>query len=70
MQAADMPTSLWAFLIATATPVSAPACFEALLQPARPEPLAARRPLSKTVRFNVLRVVPAGTGGKKGFASF
>jgi small subunit ribosomal protein S11e len=30
------------------------------------------RPLSKTVRFNVLRVVPAGSssGGKKGFAGF
>ena len=30
----------------------------------------AGRPLSKTVRFNVLRVIPAGTGGKKGFAAF
>lgn len=28
------------------------------------------RPLSKTVRFNVLRVVPAGSNGKKGFAAF
>lgn len=28
------------------------------------------RPLSKTVRFNVLRVIPAGSSGKKGFASF
>eukprot|EP00879_Flechtneria_rotunda_P000053 GHRR01000083.1.p1 GENE.GHRR01000083.1~~GHRR01000083.1.p1 ORF type:complete len:157 (+),score=30.32 GHRR01000083.1:105-575(+) len=28
------------------------------------------RPLSKTVRFNVLRVVPAGSGDKKGFSSF
>jgi len=29
------------------------------------------RPLSKTVRFNVLRVIPAGSGGdKKGFSSF
>ncbi|KAK9823069.1 hypothetical protein WJX81_006727 [Elliptochloris bilobata] len=28
------------------------------------------RPLSKTVRFNVLRVIPAGSGGKKGFAAF
>jgi small subunit ribosomal protein S11e len=29
------------------------------------------RPLSKTVRFNVLRVIPAGSrAGKKGFASF
>jgi len=27
------------------------------------------RPLSKTVRFNVLRVTPAG-GAKKGFGSF
>ncbi|CAL8464416.1 g3951 [Coccomyxa elongata] len=26
------------------------------------------RPLSKTVRFNVLRVIPAGSGTKKGFA--
>jgi len=50
--------------------VSASACIDYLPSPARPEPLAARRPLSKTVRFNVLRVVPAGTGGKKGFASF
>ena len=29
-----------------------------------------RRPLSKTVRFNVLRVIPAGAAGKKGFNSF
>ncbi len=29
-----------------------------------------RRPLSKTVRFNVLRVIPAGSGAKKGFGSF
>ena len=28
------------------------------------------RPLSKTVRFNVLRVIPAGSAGKKAFASF
>jgi small subunit ribosomal protein S11e len=28
------------------------------------------RPLSKTVRFNVLRVIPAGAGDKKGFSSF
>ncbi|PSC74714.1 40S ribosomal S11 [Micractinium conductrix] len=28
------------------------------------------RPLSKTVRFNVLRVVPAGSGAKKGFSGF
>jgi small subunit ribosomal protein S11e len=28
------------------------------------------RPLSKTVRFNVLRVIPAGAGSKKGFGSF
>lgn len=29
------------------------------------------RPLSKTVRFNVLRVIPAGSSaGKKGFAGF
>lgn len=29
------------------------------------------RPLSKTVRFNVLRVIPAGSGGdKKGFSGF
>lgn len=28
------------------------------------------RPLSKTVRFNVLRVIPAGSTGKKGFSSF
>jgi hypothetical protein len=29
------------------------------------------RPLSKTVRFNVLRVIPAGSSsGKKGFSSF
>ncbi len=28
------------------------------------------RPLSKTVRFNVLRVIPAGASGKKGFSSF
>jgi len=27
------------------------------------------RPLAKTVRFNVLRVIPAGSG-KKGFSSF
>ena len=30
-----------------------------------------RRPLSKTVRFNVLRVIPAGAGGgKKAFTGF
>ncbi|KAK9795926.1 hypothetical protein WJX73_005369 [Symbiochloris irregularis] len=28
------------------------------------------RPLSKTVRFNVLRVIPAGSDSKKGFAAF
>ena len=28
------------------------------------------RPLSKTVRFNVLRVVPAGSSSKKGFSGF
>lgn len=28
------------------------------------------RPLSKTVRFNVLRVIPAGSGSKKGFKGF
>ena len=29
------------------------------------------RPLSKTVRFNVLRVIPAGSGNqKKGFSGF
>lgn len=28
------------------------------------------RPLSKTVRFNVLRVIPAGSDAKKGFAAF
>lgn len=28
------------------------------------------RPLSKTVRFNVLRVTPAGAGAKKGFSGF
>lgn len=28
------------------------------------------RPLSKTVRFNVLRVIPAGASDKKGFSSF
>jgi small subunit ribosomal protein S11e len=28
------------------------------------------RPLSKTVRFNVLRVIPAGSQGKKGFTGF
>eukprot|EP00884_Botryococcus_braunii_P006671 jgi/Botrbrau1/16004/Bobra.0353s0003.1 len=28
------------------------------------------RPLSKTVRFNVLRVIPAGSGNKKGFKGF
>jgi hypothetical protein len=33
--------------------------------------LLLRRPLSKTVRFNVLRVIPAGSGGdKKGFSGF
>jgi hypothetical protein len=32
---------------------------------------ALARPLSKTVRFNVLRVIPAGSGGdKKGFSGF
>jgi len=36
----------------------------------RPPPLGASRPLSKTVRFNVLRVIPAGSGDKKGFSSF
>lgn len=31
-----------------------------------------RRPLSKTVRFNVLKVIPAGSaaGGKKAFSAF
>jgi small subunit ribosomal protein S11e len=28
------------------------------------------RPLSKTVRFNVLRVIPAAGGAMKGFAAF
>eukprot|EP00873_Tetraselmis_striata_P015921 jgi/Tetstr1/436185/TSEL_025030.t1 len=28
------------------------------------------RPLSKTVRFNVLKVTPAGSAGKKSFAAF
>mmetsp|Transcript_40767 Transcript_40767/g.96951 ORF Transcript_40767/g.96951 Transcript_40767/m.96951 type:complete len:158 (-) Transcript_40767:92-565(-) len=28
------------------------------------------RPLSKTVRFNVLKVVPQGSGAKKGFSGF
>ncbi len=28
------------------------------------------RPLSKTVRFNVLRVIPAGQSGSKGFTGF
>lgn len=28
------------------------------------------RPLSKTVRFNVLRVIPSGSSGNKGFSSF
>lgn len=28
------------------------------------------RPLSKTVRFNVLRVMGQGAGGKKGFTGF
>ncbi|EIE18766.1 ribosomal protein S11 component of cytosolic 80S ribosome and 40S small subunit [Coccomyxa subellipsoidea C-169] len=28
------------------------------------------RPLSKTVRFNVLRVIPAGSSSKKGFTGF
>eukprot|EP00892_Ulva_mutabilis_P002894 jgi/Ulvmu1/12605/UM092_0035.1 len=28
------------------------------------------RPLSKTVRFNVLRVIPQGASAKKGFSSF
>lgn len=28
------------------------------------------RPLSKTVRFNVLRVIPQGASSKKGFSSF
>ena len=28
------------------------------------------RPLSKTVRFNVLRVIPAGQQGQKGFTGF
>jgi hypothetical protein len=32
--------------------------------------LAACRPLSKTVRFNVLRVIPSGTNASKGFSSF
>ena len=31
---------------------------------------SAYRPLSKTVRFNVLRVVPAGSLQKKAFATF
>lgn len=35
--------------------------------PVRPR---CHRPLSKTVRFNVLRVIPAGSGAKKGFGSF
>lgn len=34
------------------------------------DPQRINRPLSKTVRFNVLRVVPAGSGSKKGFAGF
>ena len=33
-----------------------------------PAPLC--RPLSKTVRFNVLRVIPAGSGSKKAFGAF
>jgi hypothetical protein len=34
-------------------------------------PAVCCRPLSKTVRFNVLRVIPAGSGGdKKGFSGF
>jgi hypothetical protein len=28
------------------------------------------RPLSKTVRFNVLRVTPTGASAKKGFGAF
>ena len=32
--------------------------------------LLLRRPLSKTVRFNVLRVIPAGALQKKVFAQF
>ena len=31
---------------------------------------SACRPLSKTVRFNVLRVIPAGSLQKKAFATF
>ncbi len=38
--------------------------------PACPAPLPPRSPLSKTVRFNVLRVIPAGAGSKKGFGAF
>jgi hypothetical protein len=33
-------------------------------------PVVLCRPLSKTVRFNVLRVIPAGSGNKKGFKGF
>lgn len=37
----------------------------------RAPPPAPRRPLSKTVRFNVLRVIPAGSAAtKKGFSGF
>lgn len=35
-----------------------------------PSRTSAHRPLSKTVRFNVLRVIPAGSGNKKAFGSF
>ena len=37
---------------------------------ATPPPFPLCRPLSKTVRFNVLRVVPAGSGSKKAFGAF
>lgn len=36
----------------------------------RPVLATVLRPLSKTVRFNVLRVIPAGASDKKGFSSF
>jgi hypothetical protein len=36
----------------------------------RARPVPRCRPLSKTVRFNVLRVIPAGSGNKKGFTGF
>ena len=41
-----------------------------VLNPSPCPPTRIRRPLSKTVRFNVLRVIPAGSGAKKGFGSF